>query len=88
MRLVGDNGEGEDSGSGAGKEGDGEVKGEGDEPGRIFLADWPAEGLDPGRLDPLEDLPRRPQRPGRGRADPLRLGAASGEGIRAATPGG
>ncbi|MCH1928412.1 hypothetical protein L6232_26825, partial [Shewanella sp. C31] len=47
--LVGDNGEGEDSGSGAGKEGDGEVKGEGDEPGRIFLADWPAEGLDPGR---------------------------------------
>ena len=88
MRLVGDNGEVVDSGSGAGKEGDGKVEGEGDEPGRIFLEDWPAEGLDLGRLDPLEDLPRRPRRSGRGRADPLRLGAASEEGIQAATPGG
>ena len=70
-RLAGDNGEGEDGGSGAGKEGDGEVEGEGDQLGQIFLTNRPAEGLDPGQLDPLEDHPRRPRRPGRRRADPL-----------------
>jgi len=59
--LAGDDGEGEDGGSGAGKEGDGKGEGEGDQSGWIFLMSRPAEGLDPGRLDPLADPPRRPR---------------------------
>ena len=56
--LAGDDGEGEDDSSGAGEEGDGKGEGEGDQSGWIFLANRPAEGLDPGRLDPLDDHPR------------------------------
>ena len=46
-RLASDDGEGEYGGSGAGEEGDGKGEGEGDQSGWIFLASWPAEGLDP-----------------------------------------
>ena len=54
-RLVGDDGEREDDGSGAGEESDGEGEGKGGQSGRIFVKDRPAVGLDPGRLDLLDD---------------------------------
>ena len=52
---TGDNGDGEDSSFGAGEEGDDEGEGKGDQSVRIFVKDRPAAGLDPGRLDPLND---------------------------------
>ena len=58
-RLAGDDSEGEDSGPGAGEESDGEGEGKGDQSGRIFIEGRPAAGLDPGRLDPLDDSSRR-----------------------------
>ena len=55
-RLAGDDGEREDGGPGAGEEGDDEGKGKGDQSGwGIFIEGRPAAGLDPGRLDPLDD---------------------------------
>ena len=53
--FAGDNGEGEDDGFGAGEEGDDEGEGKGGQSGRIFVKDRPAVGLDPGRLDLLDD---------------------------------
>ena len=59
-RLAGDDGEREDGGPGAGEESDNEGEGKGDQLGRIFIEGRHAAGLDPGRLDPLDDSSRRP----------------------------
>ena len=58
-RLAGNNREREDGGPGAGEESDGEGEGKGDQSGRIFIEGRPTAGLDPGRLDPLNDSSRR-----------------------------
>ena len=55
--LVGDNGEGEDDGFGAGEEGDGAGEGESDESGWILVAVLLATRLDPRGLDPLDHHP-------------------------------
>ena len=65
-------------GSGAREEGDGEGEGEKVQPGRILVAVRFAARLDPGRLDPVDDLPGRPRRSGGGGADSSRIGAAPG----------
>ena len=54
-RLTSDDGEREDGGPGVGEESDGESEGKGDQSERIFIEGRPAAGLDPGRLDPLDD---------------------------------
>ena len=54
-RLAGDDGEREDGGPGAGEESDNEGEGKGDQSEWIFIEDRPAAGLDPGRLDPLDN---------------------------------
>ena len=53
--FAGDDGEGEDGGPGAGEESDGEGEGEGNQSEWLFIEDRPAAGLDPGRLDPLDN---------------------------------
>ena len=56
--LAGDDGEREDGGPGAGEESNGEGEGKDDQSGRIFIEGRPAAGLDPGRLDPLDNQSR------------------------------
>ena len=53
--LAGDDGEREDGGPGAGEESDGEGEGEGNQSEWLFIEGRPAAGLDPGRLDPLDN---------------------------------
>ena len=57
--LICYHGKREDGGAGARKEGNREVEGQADQPGRILVEIRPAAGLDPGRLDPLDDLSSR-----------------------------
>ena len=53
--FAGDDGEGEDVGSGAREEGGGAGEGEEVRSGWIFLEDCSALGLGPGRLDAIGD---------------------------------
>ena len=57
--LTSDDGEGEDGGPGAGEESDDEGEGKGDQSRRIFFEGRLAAGLDPGKLDPLDDSSSR-----------------------------
>ena len=68
--FAGDDGEGEDDSPGASEESDSEDEGEGNQSEWLLIEDRLATGLDPGRLDSLDDPLGRHRRPGRGRIDP------------------